>query len=88
MLACTDAAQAQSSGALQGFTPFQDGPVRIWANRLEVRDKIGQATFSGDVRLVRGETTVTCKELVVFYESQAQPDAKMGGQIKRVLCTP
>ena len=55
MLACTAAAQPQSSGAMQSFTPFKDRPVRIAANRLEVRDKIGQATFSGDVRLVPGE---------------------------------
>ena len=82
MLACTGAAQPQSSGAMQSFTPFQDRPVSITANRLEVRDKIGQATFSGDVRLVLGETTITCKVLVVFY------DAKMGGEIERAICTP
>jgi lipopolysaccharide export system protein LptA len=82
MLACTAAAQPQSYGAMQSFTPNEDQPVRITAKTLEVRDKIRQATFSGDVRLVRGETTVTCKVLVVFYE-----DAKKGGQIKRAICT-
>jgi lipopolysaccharide export system protein LptA len=86
MLVCTAAAQAQSSGAMQSFTPFKDWPVKIWANSLEVRDKIGQATFSGDVRLVLGETTITCKVLVLFYE--ARPNAKMDGEIKRAICTP
>jgi lipopolysaccharide export system protein LptA len=86
MLACTAAAQPQSSGALHSFAPFQDGPARITAKTLELRDKIGQATFSGDVRLVLDDgTTLTCKVLVVFYErTQARPD----GEIKRAICTP
>jgi lipopolysaccharide export system protein LptA len=85
MLACTAAAQPQSSGALHSFAPFQDRPAKITAKTLELRDKIGQATFSGDVRLVLDGTAVTCKVLVVFYErTQARPDR----QIKRAICTP
>jgi lipopolysaccharide export system protein LptA len=87
MLACAaavaaqPAAQPQSSGAMQGFQPNRDQPVKITSNTLEVRDKIRQATFSGDVKLVQGETTVTCKALVVFYEdTQAQPTEKKGAQ--------
>ena len=84
-LACTAAAQPQSSGALHSFAPFQDRSPRITAKSLELRDKIGQATFSGDVRLVLDGTTITCKELVLFYKrTPAQPD----GQIKRAICTP
>src|SRR5690349_9673227 len=67
----------QPSGAMQGFTPKNDQPVKITANTLEVRDKIRQATFMGDVKLVQGDTTVSCRTLVVFYEdNQAQPAAK------------
>ena len=52
----------------------RDQPVKIEANTLEVRDKIRQATFSGDVKLIQGDTTLKCKVLVVFYE-----DTAMGG---------
>jgi lipopolysaccharide export system protein LptA len=103
MLACAAAVaaqpQTQSSGAMQSFTPNRDQPVRITSNTLEVRDKIRQATFSGDVKLVQGETTVSCKTLVVFYEdSQSQSSAKKAApadtqqqkgasqQIKRAEC--
>jgi lipopolysaccharide export system protein LptA len=76
-VAAQPAGQSQPSSAMQGFSPNRDQPVKITANTLEVRDKIRQATFSGDVKLVQGDTTVSCKSLVVFYEdTQSQPAAK------------
>jgi lipopolysaccharide export system protein LptA len=45
----------------------QDQPVQIDAKTLEVRDKQKTATFSGDVRVVQGDTTMRCQTLVVFY---------------------
>jgi len=57
----------------------KDQPVKIEAATLEVRDKQRQATFSGGVKLVQGETTLKCKSLVVFYEDTAAgPQAKKG----------
>jgi lipopolysaccharide export system protein LptA len=60
--------------------------VKIEAARLEVRDKDKVATFSGNVKVVQGDTTMHCKVLVVFYEKKdeaqgapagAQPGAPM-----------
>jgi lipopolysaccharide export system protein LptA len=34
-----------------------------------MRDKKKEATFSGNVKVVQGDTTMTSKTLVVFYES-------------------
>jgi lipopolysaccharide export system protein LptA len=45
----------------------RDQPVQIDAKSLEVRDKQKTATFSGDVKVVQGDTTMRCKTLVVFY---------------------
>lgn len=53
-----------------------DQPVRIVSNTLEVRDKIRQATFAGDVKLTQGDTVINCKVLVVFYEDTAAPTKK------------
>jgi lipopolysaccharide export system protein LptA len=69
----------------------RDQPIRIEAATLEVRDKQRQATFTGDVKLTQGDTTLKCRVLVVFYEDtamqkKAAPDAQKGGnsqQIKR-----
>ena len=56
--------------ALQGFQQNRGQPVQIEASRLEVRDKDKMATFSGNVKVVQGDTTMRCKTLVVFYEQQ------------------
>jgi lipopolysaccharide export system protein LptA len=59
--------------ALQGFQQNRGEPVRIEAATLEVRDKDKYATFSGNVKVVQGDTTMRCKSLVVFYEKEGAP---------------
>src|SRR6202040_940053 len=54
--------------ALQGFSQNRDKPIKINSASLEVRDRDKMATFSGDVHLVQGDTTMHSKTLVVFYD--------------------
>ena len=54
-------------------------PVQIEALALEVRDKDKMATFSGNVKVVQGDTTMRCKSLVVFYEQRARTASRSGG---------
>lgn len=73
-LVATGAALAQSTmqgvpNAMQGFSQNRDQPIQIEAASLEMRDKKNEATFSGNVKVVQGDTTMTSKTLVVFYES-------------------
>ncbi len=73
MLAASDA-RSQSSmqgvpNAMQGFSQNRDQPIQIEAATLEMRDKKKEATFSGNVKVVQGDTTMTSKTLVVFYDS-------------------
>ena len=65
-------AQGAVSGvpnAMQGFSQNRDQPIQIEAASLEMRDKKKEATFSGNVKVVQGDTTMTSKSLVVFYDS-------------------
>jgi lipopolysaccharide export system protein LptA len=65
-------AQSAVSGvpnAMQGFSQNRDQPIQIEAATLEMRDKKKEATFSGNVKVVQGDTTMTSKTLVVFYDS-------------------
>ncbi|MBR1169632.1 LptA/OstA family protein [Bradyrhizobium sp. DASA03005] len=73
-LLVTGAALAQSTmqgvpNAMQGFSQNRDQPIQIEAASLEMRDKKKEATFAGNVKVVQGDTTMTSKTLVVFYES-------------------
>jgi lipopolysaccharide export system protein LptA len=70
-------AQGAVSGvpnAMQGFSQNRDQPIQIEAAALEMRDKKKEATFSGNVKVVQGDTTMTSKTLVVFYD-QSSPSA-------------
>jgi len=71
-------AQGAMSGvpnAMQGFSQNRDQPIQIEAASLEMRDKKKEATFSGNVKVVQGDTTMTSKSLVVFYDSGPAPAA-------------
>lgn len=79
-LLLADAAHAQVSGppnALQGFSQNRDQPVKIDAATLEVRDKNKIATFSGNVQVVQGDTTLRCKTLAVFYDGDSTSGSAM-----------
>ncbi len=67
--ATSAAAQGPAPGAFGGLAQERnkDQPVQIEAATLEVRDKAKTATFSGNVTVVQGDTTMKCQSLVVFY---------------------
>jgi lipopolysaccharide export system protein LptA len=77
MLAAAGDARAQSAAtgvpnAMQGFSQNRDQPIQIEAASLEMRDKKKEATFTGNVKVIQGDTTMTSKVLVVYYESKDQ----------------
>jgi lipopolysaccharide export system protein LptA len=79
MMAAGDA-RAQNSAkslpnAMQGFSQNRDQPIQIEASSLEMRDKKKEATFAGNVRVVQGDTTMTSKSLVAFYDQNTTPAA-------------
>ncbi len=80
LYAATEArAQSTATGvpnAMQGFSQNRYKPIQINAASLEMRDKDKAATFSGNVKVVQGDTTMLCKTLVVFYDNDQSGDAK------------
>lgn len=75
--ACAQGAVSGVPNAMQGFSQNRDKPIQIEAASLEMRDKKKEATFAGNVKVVQGDTTMTSKSLVVFYDSsEPAPAAK------------
>ena len=75
---CDARAQSAVQGvpnAMQGFSQNRDQPIQIEAAALEMIDKKKEATFSGNVKVVQGDTTMTSKKLVVFYDSSQSAGA-------------
>ncbi len=48
-------------------------PIKIDADRLDVRDKENTAIFSGNVVAVQGKTTIRCTRMIILYEGRQQP---------------
>jgi lipopolysaccharide export system protein LptA len=69
------AVQTGVPNAMQGFSQNRDQPIQIEAASLEMIDKKKEATFAGNVKVVQGDTTMTSKKLVVFYDSNQQAGA-------------
>jgi lipopolysaccharide export system protein LptA len=85
------AAQSAVTGvpnAMQGFSQNRDQPIQIEAASLEMRDKKKEATFSGNVKVVQGDTTMTSKSLVVFYDSTTAPGAPPPASSKAAKSAP
>src|SRR3954453_3855167 len=85
------AAQSAMSGvpnAMQGFSQNRDQPIKIEAASLEMRDKKKEATFSGNVKVVQGDTTMTSKSLVVFYDSNSAPAPSPASSAKVAKSAP
>ena len=71
---------ASVPNAMQGFAQNRDQPIHIEAASLEMRDKKKEATFAGGVKVVQGDTVMTSKTLVAFYEDKsAQSSAAPAG---------
>jgi len=86
-------ARAQSTmqgvpNAMQGFSQNRDQPIQIEAASLEVRDKKKEAVFSGNVKVVQGDTTMSSKMLVVFYDQSPPPEAPPPAKQKGAKSAP
>jgi lipopolysaccharide export system protein LptA len=88
--------QPQQNNALQGFSQNRNEPVQINARTLEVRDKKKMATYTGNVVLVQGDTTLRCNVLVVYYDGgqaggppvkSSMPSPAGSDQIRRIEAT-
>ncbi|WP_284420214.1 MULTISPECIES: LptA/OstA family protein [unclassified Bradyrhizobium] len=79
---CEAIAQSSNPNAMQGFVQNRDQPIQIEADALEVRDKTKQATFSGNVKVVQRDTTMTSKSIDVFYTAAAQSSSSANDAAK------
>jgi len=58
---------ADTAVAFQGLRAGAGKPVEITADQLQVNQTDGQATFSGNVRVVQGDLHMASDELIVDY---------------------
>src|SRR3982074_1223638 len=61
--ACAESGGQGVPKAMEGFSQNRAQPIQIEAATLEMRDKKKEATFSGSVKVIQGDTTMTSKTL-------------------------
>ena len=80
-LSAQDAAGSRMSGlALAG-----DEPIQIESDRLQVNDEEGKAVFTGNVRVVQGDTQLQSGVMTVFYAKDGGSISSGTSQIDRIL---
>jgi lipopolysaccharide export system protein LptA len=86
--ACAQGAVSGVPNAMQGFSQNRDQPIQIEAASLEMRDKKKEATFAGNVKVVQGDTTMTSKTLLVFYDQTTAPATPSPTNAKAAKAAP
>lgn len=60
-------AQQKNLSRLDGLALSGDQPIQIESDTLQVQDEKGTATFSGNVKVVQGDTTMQSGHMIVHY---------------------
>jgi lipopolysaccharide export system protein LptA len=82
-LAWTVPAAAQAVSALKGHDTH--APVDVAADRIEVQDNANRAIFSGNVKIVQNEMTLTAARVTVLYDKPpAGSPSDAGPQVQRM----
>ena len=80
MLVSAPAVAQNFGGAFSGMSDSSQ-PIQIEADKLEVADKNGTATFWGNVKVVQGSTILRASSLKVYY---FQNGSGSNGKVKRI----
>lgn len=79
------AAAQEGSGRIEGLALSGDKPIQIESDELKVQDEKGTATFSGNVKVVQGDTVMQAGFMTVHYARDGGGSAATGSsQIDRI----
>lgn len=78
LLALTASAALAQQTRSTGIKLVGDAPIQIESDKLEVREADSMATFSGNVTVVQGDTTMKAGVMKVFYVRGGEGSAATG----------
>ncbi|WP_417426076.1 LptA/OstA family protein [Hoeflea sp.] len=70
------AARAQQAERMTGLALSGDEPIQIESDLLKIDESSSKATFTGNVKVVQGETALQAGEMIVYYNK-----SKSGGSV-------
>lgn len=78
-------APALAQQTMSGLALSGDEPIQIESDKLSVKDEEGKATFTGNVKVVQGKTTMQSGNMTVFYAKDGGSASAGTSQIDRIL---
>mgnify|MGYP001828608126 FL=1 len=69
---------AAQEGRIEGLALSGDKPIQIESDKLQVQDEKGTATFSGNVKVVQGDTVMQAGFMTVHYARDGGGSAATG----------
>ena len=78
-------AQEKNAGRIEGLALSGNKPIQIESDKLQVQDDEGTATFSGNVKVVQGDTVMQAGFMTVYYARDGGGSAATGSsEIDRI----
>lgn len=71
LLPVTPALAQETSTTMPGLAMSNDQPIQIESDRLEIKDQEQKAIFTGNVKVVQGDTTLQAGVMTVYYKGSA-----------------
>lgn len=78
-------APALAQQTMSGLALSGDEPIQIESDKLSVKDEEGKATFTGNVKVVQGKTTMQSGNMTVYYAKDGGSASAGTSQIDRIL---
>lgn len=66
-----DASAQGRSSNMQDLALSSDQPIEIESKQMDVDEANGQATFTGNVKVVQGQTTLAASKMIVYFAQGA-----------------
>ncbi|MEQ8482157.1 MAG: LptA/OstA family protein [Hoeflea sp.] len=77
--------QAQTSESrMTGLALSSDEPIQIESDLLQINEETSRATFSGNVRVLQGDTVLQAGEMIVHYAKNGGSIASGGADIREI----
>ncbi|WP_419907450.1 LptA/OstA family protein [Hoeflea sp.] len=84
VLAVPGLAQGTTDSRLEGLALSGDQPIQIESDQLKVEDEKGTATFTGNVKVVQGQTMMQSGHMTVHYAKDGGSPTTGTSQIDRI----
>lgn len=60
----------EAASRIQGLALSNDQPIQIESDKLEIKEELGQAVFTGNVKVVQGDTLLQSGIMTVYYATK------------------